>query len=440
MRIGVPRQTDRRERRVAISPFAASKLVAAGHQVSVEVGAGIKAGFTDDQYREIGATVDQRAPVIGSSGVIVQTSAPQPDELTEPGWEQLGNDHTFVGMLNPLWNFARAEALLQTKAAVVSLELIPRITRAQSMDVLSSMATVAGYEAVLLGATKANRLFPMMMTAGGTIPPAKIVVLGAGVAGLQAIATAKRLGAVVEAYDIRPAAMEQITSVGAKPIQLDLTAAAAEDAGGYATAQADDFTARQHEALLPYIADADIVISTAAIPGATSPELITSAMVDAMRTGSVIVDLAAEQGGNCRLTVPDDEVVRNGVILLGPTDLASRAPETASNLFANNVVNLLQHLSPDGELVWDLDDEITAGTLLGWDGEVLHPRLRTLLELPSLELDDEPSMVAAEDDNQATPGSVTTPPTADPAPTETEDLPPTDAPTSNGSTGKEAHQ
>lgn len=397
MRIGVPRQTSRRERRVAISPFAASKLVAAGHSVHVEVGAGIKAGFTDDQYREVGASVDQRATVIGSEGAIIQTAAPQPDELSEPGWEQMGPNHTFIGLLNPLWNFGRAEALLKTKAAVVSLELIPRITRAQSMDVLSSMATVAGYEAVLLASIRANRMFPMMMTAGGTIPPAKVVVLGAGVAGLQAISTAKRLGAVVEAYDIRPAAMEQILSVGAKPIELDLTAASAEDAGGYATAQADDFTERQHEALAPYVTDADIVVSTASIPGATSPELITTAMVDGMRPGSVIVDLAAEQGGNCRLTVPDDEVVRDGVVILGPTDLVSRAAETSSNLFANNVVNLLNHLAPDGDITWDLEDEISAGTLIGWDGEVLHPRLRQLLELPPLDLDegdiDEPELI-----------------------------------------------
>lgn len=410
MRIGVPRQKDRRERRVAISPFVASKLVAAGHSVHVEVGAGMKAGFTDDQYREVGAVIDQRASVIGTNGVIIQTSAPDTDELKEPGWEQLGPDHTFIGLLNPLWNFARAQALLDAKAAVVSLELIPRITRAQSMDVLSSMATVAGYEAVLLASGRANRLFPMMMTAGGTIPPAKVVVLGVGVAGLQAISTAKRLGAVVEAYDIRPAAMEQILSVGAKPIELNLTAASAEDSGGYATAQADDFTQRQHEALLPYVADADIVISTAAIPGATSPELITTEMVEAMRPGSVIVDLAAEQGGNCRMTVPDDELVHQGVVILGPTDLASKAAETASNLFANNVFNLLTHLAPDGDIDWDLDDEIMAGTLIGWDGEVLHPRLRQLLDLPVLDLgsdddvsdDGEYSASANSDDSQMT--------------------------------------
>jgi NAD(P) transhydrogenase subunit alpha len=228
-------------------------------------------------------------------------------------------------------------------------------------------------------------VFPLLMTAAGTLSPARVLVLGAGVAGLQAIATARRLGAVVEGYDIRPAAMEQIASVGAKPIMLDLDFEEAEDEGGYAREQAADVNRRQNEALLPYVADADVVITTAAIPGAASPELITTDMVEAMRPGSVVVDLAAERGGNCRMTKPDDEVNHGGVIILGPTDLPSRAAASASLMFSNNIVTLLRHLAPEGELQWDLNDEITAGTLIGWDREVMHPRIRQLLELPPFE-------------------------------------------------------
>ncbi len=385
MRIGVPRQTESKERRVAVTPAGAAKLAADGHQVNVEVGAGLKAGFSDREYREAGAVVDQRTSVIGTEGVILQTVAPSVYDLSMSEWFQLGPAHTYVALLDPLWNFERAEALLQTGAAVVSLELIPRITRAQSMDVLSSMGTVSGYQAVLLAASRVPRMFPMLMTAGGTIPAAKVVVLGAGVAGLQAIATAKRLGAIVQGYDIRPAAVEQIASVGAKPIMLELDFEEAEDEGGYAREQAADVNRRQNEALLPYVADADVVITTAAIPGAASPELITTEMVEAMRPGSVVVDLAAERGGNCRMTKPDDEVNHGGVIILGPTDLPSRAAASASLMFSNNIVTLLRHLAPEGELQWDLNDEITAGTLIGWDREVMHPRIRQLLELPPVE-------------------------------------------------------
>ncbi len=398
MRIGIPRQSQSRERRVAITPTGVAKLVADGHELFVEVGAGLRAGIDDADFRTAGATVDQRVAVIGNGGMIVQTVGPAIDELTQPDWSRLGPDHTLIAVHDPLWDPGRAEALAGTGATIVSLDLIPRITRAQSMDVLSSMATVAGYQAVLLAAMRSPRLFPMMMTAGGTVPPTRAVVLGAGVAGLQAIATAKRLGAVVEAYDIRPAAMEQIASVGAKPIELDLASEDSEDSGGYAKAQTEDMNRRQNAALLPYVADADVVISTAAIPGAASPELITTEMVEAMRPGSVIVDLAAERGGNCRLTDPDSEVNHNGVLIFGPTDLPSRAAATSSLLFSNNLVTFIRHLSSDNDdeggpgsptVVWDFDDEITAGTVVGRGGEVVHPRVRAKLGLSPVKTEGE---------------------------------------------------
>lgn len=390
MRIGVPRETASRERRVALTPAGVTTLVTASNEVVVEVGAGLKAGFADDLYRDAGATIGQRAAVVGDGGVIVQITGPTDDELSDPHWRTLGADHTLIGQHDPLWRPERVAALTRTGASVVSLELIPRTTKAQSMDVLSSMATVAGYEAALLAATRIPKLLPMMMTAAGTVSPARFVVLGAGVAGLQAIATSRRLGAVVLGYDIRPAAIEQIQSLGAKAIELDLSSAGRGDAdaeadGGYAAEQTEEINRRQNLQLLPFVAEADAVITTAAVPGAASPELITTEMVEAMRPGSVIVDLAAERGGNCRLTVADDEVIHHGVLLLGPTDLPSRAAATSSQMFSNNVVSLLKHLAPAGEPVLDFDDEITAGTVVGHGGEIRHPRVRQALHLEPLD-------------------------------------------------------
>ncbi len=389
MRIGVPRESASRERRVALSPAGVAALVAAGHAVIVEVGAGLRAGFSDGQYREAGATIDQRPAVIGTADVVVQINGPTIDDLSLREWAELGERHTVVAQHDPLWQPDRAAALAATGACSISLELIPRITRAQSMDVLSSMATVAGYQAALLAATRIPRLLPMMMTAAGTVTPARFVVLGAGVAGLQAIATSRRLGAVVEGYDIRPAAAEQIRSLGAKSIELDLTLPGSADdtetAGGYAAEQTDALNRLQSELLTPYIAEADAVITTAAIPGAASPELVTTEMVEAMRPGSVIIDMAAERGGNCRLTRPDEEINHEGVVILGPTDLASRAAATSSQMFSNNIISLLKHLAPDGDLVIDLEDEITAATVVGQGGEVRHSRVRQALSLEPLE-------------------------------------------------------
>lgn len=394
MRIGVPRETTARERRVALTPAGAAALVAKSHEVTVEVGAGLKAGFPDALYREAGASIDQRAAVIGTEGMIVQVHGPGGRDLESPDWAQLGQDHVMVANHDPLWKPDHAATLAATGATVIALELIPRTTKAQTMDVLSSMATVAGYQAALLGASRLSHMVPMMMTAAGTVPPARFLVLGAGVAGLQAIATARRLGAVVEGYDIRPAATEQIRSLGAKAVSSDGDAEdadGAEDAGGYATEQNLQTTRRQHELLTPHVAEANVVIATAAIPGAVSPELITTAMVEEMTPGSIIIDLATERGGNCRLSRSDEEVTHDGVTILGPTDLPSRAATTSSQMFSNNIVSLLDHLMPEALLSLDLDDEITAGTVVAVKGSVRHPRVAELIDGDNEVTDGQPT-------------------------------------------------
>ena len=384
MHIGVLAETGERERRVSLTPSGVRALYDAGHAVAIESGAGVTAGFPDQAYVDVGADVDERGEVVDGASVVITVNGPDESALQSAPWSAIGSGHVVVGLHDPLGRPARAEALAATDATAISLELVPRTTRAQSMDVLSSMATVAGYQAVLLGSTRIQKMIPMLMTAAGTVPPARFLVLGAGVAGLQAIATTRRLGAVVEAYDIRPAAQEQIRSLGAKAVDLELVDDDTEDAGGYATEQSDDQNRRQHELLAPHVADADVVITTAAVPGAASPELVTPEMIESMRPGSGIVDLAAERGGNTRLTRADDEVEHRGVLILGPTDLTSRAPMTASQMFSTNIVSLLRHLAPDGELVLDLNDEITAGTVLTMGGEVRHPAVRLRLGLPEI--------------------------------------------------------
>jgi len=356
------------ERRVAITPSSVKDLTDRGHQVAVEEGAGAKAGFSDAQYQEAGAKVGAFEDVLQTSALpssstdealVVAVITPTRDLV-----ERLDRRHVLVALFDPNTETELVAALAAQESTVFSLQLMPRITRAQSMDVLSSMATVVGYEAAVMAASRAPRLFPMLMTAAGTVPAVKAVVIGAGVAGLQAIATCKRLGASVEAYDIRPAAAEQIESVGAKAINLALDTSSSEDASGYAGQQSGDLNQQQAERLTPYIAQADVVISTAAIPGQESPELITKDAVETMKPGSVIIDLAARQGGNCRLTRPDEEVNHNGVTILGPTNLASNAATTASRMYSTNLVTFLRHLTPEGQLVIDRDDEITAATLV----------------------------------------------------------------------------
>ncbi len=366
VRIVVLREAPEGERRVALTPQGAAELVEAGHSVVVESGAGERSGFLDEPYRSVGATVVDRETALGDHGVVL---------AIDGHVDGLSDRHAVIGLVDPLWRPEAVEQLARSGATIISLELIPRTTRAQTMDVLSSMATVTGTEAVLLAARRLPKMFPLMITAAGTVPPARVLVLGAGVAGLQAIATAKRLGAVVEGYDVRPAAAEQIRSLGARAVELDVDTADSEDTGGYARQQDADTAARQRELLSRHVAQADVVITTAAIPGAASPLLVTTEMVEAMAPGSVIVDLAAERGGNCELTRLDESVVHHGVSVLGPSDLASGSSATASHMFTNNVIALLGHLADEGDIELDLDDEITAAVLVARGGDVVHPRV-----------------------------------------------------------------
>ena len=290
-----------------------------------------------------------------------------------------------IGLADPLGSPERARELSQRGVIAFGLELMPRITRAQSMDVLSSMASIAGYKAVLMAAMELPRMFPMMMTAAGTIKPARVLVMGVGVAGLQAIATAKRLGSLVSAYDVRPAVKDQVQSLGGKFVDLGLDTAGAEDKGGYAKEQSEDFLRRQREAMTKVVADSDVVITTAAIPGKRSPILVTADMVKAMAPGSVIIDLGAERGGNCELTQSGKTVVEHGVTIVGPLNVATTVPYHASQMYAKNVATFLEHLiDKEGKLVVNPADEITSGVLLCQGGEVVHPRLRELLGMPAL--------------------------------------------------------
>lgn len=349
-----------------------------GFDVVVEQGAGSAAGIGDDAYRAAGASVVQAAEGLDADLVVSVR------DLSSGDGGVGTSPQVFVGVFDPLWMPQRAQRHATGGTTAFSLDLVPRITRAQTMDVLSAMGTIAGYEAVLLAASRLPQMFPLMMTAAGTLAPARVLVLGAGVAGLQAIATSRRLGAVVEGYDVRPAAVEQIRSMGARAVELDLTegsadAASAEDAGGYARAQSDDVAGRQQERLAPYVAASDVVITTAAIPGRASPLLVTGEMVDAMEPGSVVVDLASERGGNCALSESDTEVDRGGVTVLAPTDLVSRCARHASQMFSRNLVAFLRHLAPDGEI--DLrDDEILEAMMVTRRGAVVHPGVAEALD------------------------------------------------------------
>ena len=374
--VGVVRESAPGERRVALAPADAAKLVKAGTTVLTEAGAGAEAGFPDDDYREAGVTFADRDEIFAQASVMLMVRAPGDNPSAGAAdAEHLRSGQVVIGFCDPLGNPESARTLADKGATVFSMELVPRISRAQSMDALSSMANVAGYRAVLLGATHLPRLLPMMMTAAGTVNAARVFVMGAGVAGLQAIATAKRLGARVEAYDLRPEVKEQVQSVGASFVELDLEQATSGQ-GGYAAAQDEDFYRRQRELLAEVVRRSDIVVTTAAVPGRKSPVLVTREAVAAMKPGSVIVDLAAARGGNCEATVADETTVVDGVTILGPTNLPSEVPYHASQLYSRNVTTLLDHLrGDDGRFTPALDDEIVAGTLLCHDGEVVHPRL-----------------------------------------------------------------
>jgi NAD(P) transhydrogenase subunit alpha len=352
--VAVPKENGAGERRVALVPEAVGRLVSAGFSIAVERGAGGGAEFPDEQYEQSGAELVSRADLFAGADAVVRVGAPAADEVND-----LAPGTVLIAFLSPLTDPAGIERLAARGVVAFAMESIPRISRAQSMDALSSQSTVAGYKAVILAADRLPRLFPLLMTAAGTVAPAKVLVVGAGVAGLQAIATARRLGAVVSGFDVRPAVREQVESLGAT--FLDLGVEGAETEGGYAAELTPEEQARQQAALEERITDMDVVITTALVPGRPAPRLIPAAAVERMRPGSVIVDLAAEAGGNCELTEPGSEVERAGVTIVGYTDLPSRMPYHASQLYARNVSALLLHLAPAGELALDFDDEITAG-------------------------------------------------------------------------------
>ena len=385
MIIGVPTETFPGERRVALVPAVVPNLIKAGSEVLVQQGAGDAAGFPDSLYVGKGARIaTTRHEVFKSADALFQVLGHGANDRTgRDDLPLLRSGQVLVGFLRPLGDPRTVVEIARTGAIAFAVELMPRITRAQSMDALSSMATVAGYKAVVLAAQILPRMFPMLTTAAGTIPPAKVLVIGAGVSGLQAIATARRLGGVVSGYDIRPAAKEQVQSLGARFVELPLAAADAEDRRGYARAQDETFYARQRELLARVVAESDVVVTTAVVPGQRAPVLVTADMVAAMPWGSVIVDLAAERGGNCELTRPAETVVARGVTIIPAVNLASTVPTHASQMYAKNLAAFFLHLVKDGALRLDLGDEITRETLVTRDGEVVHPRIREALGLPA---------------------------------------------------------
>jgi H+-translocating NAD(P) transhydrogenase subunit alpha len=364
VKVGVAKESARGERRVALVPETVQKLVEAGFEVQVERGAGDTAWFGDSDYEQAGATiVGSFGEVAGAADALVKVQKPSPAEL-----EAVRDELVLVAFLQPLTDREGIDALARRGVVAFALESIPRITRAQPMDALSSQSTVAGYKAAIIAADRLPRFFPLLMTAAGTVRPASVLVLGAGVAGLQAIATAHRLGAVVSGFDVRPVVKEQVESLGAT--FLDLGIRGEETAGGYAAELTEEQQRQQQEELQKRIAGMDAVITTALVPGRDAPKLITAGAVEAMRPGSVIVDLAAEAGGNCELTEPGEEVVRSGVTIVGLTNLASLMPAHASQLLSRNIASLLQHLAPEGELALDWEDEITRGTCVTRKEEV----------------------------------------------------------------------
>ncbi len=372
MIVSVPKETVPGERRVALVPELVPRLTKLGLEVIVEWRAGAEAGFLDSSYAEKGARIE--SDVFEKADILLKVQPPTAEEI-----ERIKEGSTLISFLQPYTNGTGIQALAGRKIAAFSMELMPRITRAQPMDALSAMSTVSGYKAVVMAASRLAKFFPLLMTAAGTMTPARVFIIGAGVAGLQAIGTAKRLGAVVEAYDTRPVVKEQVESLGAKFVELGLETKDAQDKGGYAKAQSEEFYKKQQEMMFKYVSAADAVIPTALVPGQRAPVLITEEMVKGMRPGSIIVDLAAEQGGNCALTVPGEEVVRHGVIIIGPVNLPSTVPFHASQMYARTVTNFLAHLLKDGVIHLDLDDELTRGPLVTHQGAILHEAVKAAL-------------------------------------------------------------
>ena len=386
MIVGVPKETYPGERRVALTPAVVPLLAKAGLEVVLEAGAGERAGYPDAHYQEKGAKIlPERGAVFAQSDIVAQVLCHGANDKTGANdLSLMRSGQVLIGFLRPLGSPDSVQQVAKTGVSAYAVELMPRITRAQSMDALSSMASIAGYKAVVVVADELPRIFPMMTTAAGTITPSRILVIGAGVAGLQAIATAKRLGAVVSAYDVRPAVKEQIQSLGGRFVELPLETANTQDAGGYAKAQDEAFYARQRELLGNVIAESDAVITTAAVPGKKAPVLVTEAMVKRMPPGSVILDLAAERGGNCELTRPGERIVVHGVTIIGPINLASDAPYHASQMYAKNLTTFLQILVKDGKVRPPESDEIIRDTLLTQGGEVVNARAREGMGLPAL--------------------------------------------------------
>ena len=386
MIVGIPRETFPGERRVALVPATVPNLTRAGLQVVIEAGAGVEAGYPDADYAAKGAKIlADRAEVFRTADILVQILCYGSNDKTGKADVALfRRDQVLIGFLRPLGSLKTIQEIAGTGVTSFSVELMPRTTRAQSMDALSSMGTICGYKAVIIAADKLPRIFPMLTTAAGTITPGRVFVIGAGVAGLQAIATARRLGAVASAYDLRPAAKEQVQSLGGRFVELPIEAKDAEDPRGYARAQDESFYRRQRELLGKVVAESDVVITAAVIPGKKPPVLVTKEMVANMAPGSVIVDLAAERGGNCELTQPGELVVEHGVTIIGWFNLASAVPYHASQMYARNVSAFLLYLVKDGKLQINLEDEIVRDTLLTQGREVVNARVREFFSLPAL--------------------------------------------------------
>lgn len=374
MKVGILQETKSGEQRVALVPKDLSALAKRGAEAIVESGAGQAAFFTDEAYAEAGAQIADRQRVLAEAELLLTVRG-----LDEDDAASARDGAAVAGFLAPLDDPARMGRLAERKLTLLAVEMIPRITRAQSMDALSSMAMIAGYKAVLLAAQHAPCLFPLMMTAAGTLTPARVFVIGAGVAGLQAIATARRLGAQVEGYDIRPEVKEQIESLGASFVELDVGMERATGSGGYAAQQSQEYYRRQQEALGKRLAEVDVVISTAAVPGRRAPVLLPEAIMARLKPGAVVIDLAAERGGNCALTVPGEAVTRDGVVIDGPLNVPATVPAHASQMYSKNMANLASLLISEGELHLNLEDEIVRGALIAHGGEVVNQAVREAL-------------------------------------------------------------
>jgi H+-translocating NAD(P) transhydrogenase subunit alpha len=377
MRIAVPREQQPGEARVALVPESVKKLVGAGAEVGIETGAGVRAGFLDADYQAAGASIMGREDLLPEADVIATVNRPE-----EADFAKFKPGAVIIGFLKPLDEPAALEPVISRKLTAFALELVPRTTRAQSMDALSSMATVAGYKAVLMAAARLPRMFPMLMTAAGTVPPAKVLVLGAGVAGLQAIATARRLGAVVEAYDVRAAAGQDVKSLGAKFLEVDLGGIETQDAGGYAKELSPEALQRGRDMVAKRAAVSDVVITTAQVPGRKAPLMLTEEAVNNMHPGSVIVDLAASTGGNVAFTRPGEDVDRNGVTILGPLNLPASVPANASQLYSRNLTSFISLINDKGNLKIDMNDDILKGAAVAYQGGSVHPKVAAALGHP----------------------------------------------------------